>query len=118
MHESLKKEKTESVSPVLLGETAQPKKKPEPYYQDEGFELYLTDCIDFLNKFPEESVDMIFADPPYNLSNGGFTCHAGKRVSVHKGDWDVSRGIEKDFEFHMEWIDACRRVLKETGGGF
>ncbi|MGC9332271.1 MAG: DNA methyltransferase [Bacteroidales bacterium] len=55
---------------------------------------------------------MIFADPPYNLSNGGFTCHAGKAVSVNKGKWDESRGVEKDFEFHKEWINACKRVLK------
>ena len=85
------------------------------YYESEGFELYNMNCREFLEKFPENSVDMIFADPPYNLSNGGFTCHAGKRVSVHKGDWDKSQGIEKDFEFHMAWIEACKRVLKDNG---
>jgi hypothetical protein len=37
---------------------------------------------------------LIFADPPYFLSNGGITCHAGKMVKVDKGDWDVSRGLE------------------------
>jgi len=58
---------------------------------------------------------MIFADPPYNLSNDGFTCHAGRRVSVNKGDWDKSRGIEQDFEFHLAWLGACRRVLKPNG---
>ncbi len=47
--------------------------------------LFLGDAVKTLNKLPEESVDLIFADPPYNLSNGGFTCHAGKRVSVDKG---------------------------------
>ncbi|MCK5655276.1 MAG: site-specific DNA-methyltransferase, partial [Candidatus Aureabacteria bacterium] len=60
-------------------------------------------------------IDLIFADPPYNLSNGGFTCHAGKRVSVNKGEWDKSKGIEKDFQFHYRWIEACRRVLKPNG---
>jgi len=64
---------------------------------------------------PSDSVDMIFADPPYNLSNDGFTCHAGRAVSVNKGQWDRSHGIEKDFEFHKEWIAACRRVLKPDG---
>jgi site-specific DNA-methyltransferase (adenine-specific) len=87
----------------------------EPYYKNGDFELYLSDCIKFLNTLPEESVDMIFADPPYNLSNGGFSVHAGKRVSVHKGDWDVSNGLKKDFEFHLSWIQACRRVLKPSG---
>ena len=85
------------------------------YYETDRFELYLADSIEFLSQFPEKSIDMIFADPPYNLSNGGFTCHAGKRVPVNKGDWDVSQGIEKDFDFHMEWINACKRVLKEDG---
>ena len=77
--------------------------------------LYHGDCLDFLNKLPDESVDMIFADPPYNLSNGGFSVHAGKRVSVNKGKWDKSRGIKGDFEFHSGWIEACRRVLRPNG---
>jgi site-specific DNA-methyltransferase (adenine-specific) len=68
-----------------------------------------------LNALPEKSVDMVFADPPYNLSNDGFTVHAGKRVSVNKGDWDKSAGPEKDFQFHLTWIRACKRVLKENG---
>jgi site-specific DNA-methyltransferase (adenine-specific) len=51
---------------------------------------------------------MIFADPPYNLSNGGFSCHAGKRVSVNKGKWDESKGIEEDFKFHSKWISLQR----------
>ena len=63
----------------------------------------------------ENSVDMIFADPPYLLSNGGFTVHAGKQVSVNKGDWDKSKGLKKDFEFQLEWIRAARRVLKPSG---
>ena len=58
---------------------------------------------------------MIFADPPYNLSNGGFSVHSGRQVSVHKGDWDKSSGVEEDFNFHLDWIKACRRVLKPEG---
>lgn len=86
-----------------------------PYYENEGFNLYLGDCVKLLKKLPKNSVDLIFADPPYNLSNGGFTCHAGKRVSVNKGQWDVSKGIQEDFNFHLAWIKACKRVLKENG---
>ena len=56
--------------------------------------LYLGSVIDITNQLPEESIELIFADPPYNLSNGGFTCHAGKRVSVNKGNWDKSQGVE------------------------
>lgn len=68
-----------------------------------------------LQAIPENSIDMVFADPPYMLSNGGITCQSGKVLSVNKGDWDKSQGIEKDFEFHFKWIEACRRVLKSEG---
>ncbi len=78
-------------------------------------ELLLGDCVAVLNEMPAKSVDMIFADPPYNLSNDGYTVHAGKRVSVNKGEWDRSKGVEEDFNFHFEWIKACRRVLKDNG---
>jgi len=87
----------------------------KPYYEQERFVLYLGDCLEVLKQFPENHFDMIFADPPYHLSNGGFTCHAGKRVSVNKGKWDESKGIKKDFDFHLKWIKACKRVLKPSG---
>ena len=77
--------------------------------------LYCDDCLERLKKIPPESIDMIFADPPYFLSNGGITCHNGKMVSVNKGTWDVSSGIEEDLRFHTKWIKACRRVLKPNG---
>jgi site-specific DNA-methyltransferase (adenine-specific) len=85
------------------------------FYNSHGFTLYQTDCIEFMKMLPPDSIDLIFADPPYNLSNDGFTCHAGKRVSVNKGEWDVSKGIEDDFKFHLKWIKACKRILKPTG---
>jgi len=89
----------------------------KPFYisKDENSTLFKADCIDVLNSIPTDSVDMIFADPPYNLSNGGFTCHAGKRVSVNKGKWDESKGLDEDLKFHIEWIRACKRVLKPSG---
>lgn len=87
----------------------------KPYYSRDGFELYLADSLALLDEMGAESVDAIFADPPYNLSNGGFTCHAGKRVPVDKGKWDVSRGVEGDFAFHREWTAKCRRILKKNG---
>lgn len=86
-----------------------------PYYKQEDFTLYQGDCLNVLARLPENSVDMVFADPPYLLSNGGFTVHAGRRVSVNKGEWDKSNGLKKDFEFHLEWIRAVRRVLKPHG---
>ena len=87
----------------------------EPFKSVGEASLYLGDCVEVMNSLPEKSVDMIFADPPYNLSNDGYTVHAGKRVSVNKGEWDRSKGVEGDFDFHMSWIAACRRVLSENG---
>lgn len=89
--------------------------KQKPYFSKENFVLYHGDSLKLLEQLPENSVDMIFADPPYNLSNGGFTVHAGKRVSVNKGDWDKSKGFNDDLKFHTKWITACRRVLKPHG---
>ena len=59
--------------------------------------FYQGDCLDLLQRIPENSVDLIFADPPYFLSNGGITCHAGKMVSVNKGAWDKSRGPDESY---------------------
>lgn len=58
---------------------------------------------------------MIFADPPYFLSNGGFTVQSGKQVSVNKGIWDISQGLEKNNEFNFHWISLCREKLKPEG---
>jgi len=77
--------------------------------------LFHGDVLEVLRGLPADSVDLIFADPPYNLSNDGFSCHAGRRVSVNKGQWDKSGGIERDYAFHYDWIEACRRVLKQDG---
>ena len=66
-------------------------------------------------KLPANSVDLVFADPPYNLSNGGTSVHSGKRVSVNKGDWDRSSGVGADFNFHLAWLEACKRILKKNG---
>lgn len=87
----------------------------KPYFQDKNFVLYNSDSITLMNQLPENSIDMIFADPPYNLSNDGFSVQAGKMVSVNKGDWDKSKGFENDYKFHYEWIKAARRVLKPGG---
>ncbi len=63
------------------------------YYEKPNFALYNANCEELLAELPESSVDMVFADPPYLLSNNGFTVHAGRRVSVNKGMWDKSNGL-------------------------
>jgi len=90
---------------------------PAPVFHDPArhIKIYQGDCLEILSAIPEACVDMIFADPPYFLSNGGITCHAGRMVSVHKGDWDRSRGPEANHEFNRAWLAACQRVLKPNG---
>jgi hypothetical protein len=67
---------------------------PPPVFHDpkHHIKIYQGDCLEILAAIPENTVDLIFADPPYFLSNDGITCHAGKMVSVNKGQWDRSRG--------------------------
>lgn len=80
-----------------------------------GWRLLGGDSLELLKSLPPRSVDMVFADPPYNLSNGGTTCQAGKRVSVNKGGWDVSHGVQEDHAFHTAWLAEVQRVLKPSG---
>jgi site-specific DNA-methyltransferase (adenine-specific) len=90
---------------------------PAPAFEDSKhhIKIYQGDCLEILAAIPESSVDLVFADPPYFLSNGGITCHAGRMVSVHKGDWDKSRGPDANHAFNTAWLAACQRVLKPNG---
>jgi len=105
---------TLTLKPISLSATKVNKLKL-PYFKSGNFKLYHGDAVDIMRKLPENSVDMIFSDPPYNLSNGGFTVHAGRMVSVNKGDWDISRGFDGDYDFHYQWMKECRRILKPEG---
>ena len=86
------------------------------YYksEDKNFTLLQGDCIELMSQF-DFKFDMIFADPPYFLSNGGISVQSGKMVSVNKGDWDKSRGEDADHAFNREWLKACREKLKSNG---
>ncbi len=87
-----------------------------PFYKskDKKFTLLLGDCIETMDRFDYE-FDMIFADPPYFLSNDGITVYAGKVTSVNKGEWDRSLGAKQDFAFNREWLKRCREKLKPDG---
>ena len=89
----------------------------KPYFEDtkRNIVLFKANCFDILPNLPENSIDMIFADPPYFLSNGGFTCHAGKMVSVNKGKWDESKGLEENYIFTQRWLRECQRILTPNG---
>lgn len=86
-----------------------------PCFSASDFTLYNGDCREILEQLPVNSIDMIFADPPYFLSNGGITCHAGQMVSVNKGKWDKSLGLQGNLEFVRSWLSLCKKVLKPNG---
>ena len=81
-------------------------KLPKPVFHDPNhhIKIYQGDCLEILAAIPADCVDLIFADPPYFLSNDGITCHAGKMVSVNKGAWDKSKGPDLDHEFNRAWL--------------
>jgi len=86
-----------------------------PHFAEDRFRLYDGDSLEVLCELPKGSVKAIFADPPYNLSNGGISCRAGKMVSVNKADWDRSKGFEQDYAFTKAWLAQCREVLHPNG---
>ena len=79
------------------------------------YEIYHGDCFDIIQSFPDESFDMIFADPPYLMSDSGKTCFNGRLVKLNKGSWDKPLTAEDNFEFHKKWLKECKRVLKKDG---
>lgn len=87
-----------------------------PYYKspDRAFTLLHGDCFELLPQF-EFKFDMIFADPPYFLSNDGISVQSGKIVSVNKGEWDKGGTPEKVNEFNHKWLALCREKLKDNG---
>lgn len=84
-------------------------------YKNDDYQLFLGDCIEVMKAFPENSVDFMFADPPYFLSNDGISVKSGKQVSVNKGDWDRTSGVDSDFEFHKSWLKEAQRLLSPNG---
>ena len=89
-------------------------KKAPLYFETEEAQLILGDSFKILNKMKTEAVDMIFADPPYFLSNDGITCQGGKMVSVNKGSWDkLSVGgtsVEEKHKFNRKWSRRASRL--------
>ena len=88
---------------------------PEWVSDDRSSALYKMDALTLMRSMPESSIDCVWTDPPYLLSNGGTTCVAGKRVPVDKGGWDHSQGLDSDHQFNLSWLAQCRRILKPAG---
>lgn len=82
--------------------------------KDNKFILFKGDTKEVLHQF-DSKVDVIFADPPYFLSNGGRKIQGNSIVSVNKGNWDIAKSPEYVDNFNKEWIEACKKVLKDNG---
>ncbi len=94
---------------------------PEPYFAspDGHVLLYQGNSVDVL---PEAGVtgdvDLLFADPPYFLSNGGTTCKGGRRAKVDKGAWDRLESIEDMHLFNRNWLAMAKQLLGSDGSVF
>jgi len=81
--------------------------------KDNTFSLIKQDTFKALEEL-DTKFDMVFADPPYFLSNDGLTIKNGKVVSVNKGDWDKSSGTFKINEFNRRWLSLVRNNMKDN----
>ena len=86
------------------------------YYKSAShdFNLLHGDTFELLPQF-NFHFDMIFADPPYFLSNDGISVQAGKIVSVNKGEWDKGMSQDEINAFNLKWLSLCREKLKDNG---
>lgn len=87
-----------------------------PFFKsfDKNFYLLHGDSNELLPQF-EHKFDMVFADPPYFLSNGGLSIQSGQIVSVNKGDWDKSQGFDFINNYNRKWLTVVRDKMKENG---
>jgi site-specific DNA-methyltransferase (adenine-specific) len=102
-------------APASGNPPARPLPAPAWASADGHSRLWPGDQAELFASLPDESVDCIWTDPPYFLSNDGSTCRSGKRDSVNKGAWDRSQGLSADDAFTEAWLSECRRVLKTHG---
>lgn len=91
------------------------KKEIIPFYStvNRNFTLYNGDCIKILPSL-KDKYDLVFADPPYFLSNGGLTINNGKVTSVNKAKWDSLKHIKSLDNFNREWLSVVREKMKEN----
>ncbi len=87
-----------------------------PFFRSNNrdFTILNGDCFELLPQF-DFKFDMIFADPPYFLSNGGISYQDGKVVCVDKGNWDKGGTAESIMNFNRKWLKLCRDKLKDKG---
>lgn len=87
--------------------------------KDKKFNLYQGDCFEILpkfnSKFDQSKFDLIFADPPYFLSNDGLSIQSGQIVSVNKGEWDKGSDIDEIDDFNLRWLQLAKDSLSNNG---
>jgi site-specific DNA-methyltransferase (adenine-specific) len=83
--------------------------------EDERLKIHTGDAVTAMRGMEAESVDLVWADPPYHLSGKGTTCQGGKRKSVAKGPWDLPKTPMSHYAWTMTWLEEVRRILKPTG---
>ena len=78
--------------------------------------ILVGDCVAQMARLPDKSVDMIFADPPYNLQLGGDLLRPeGGKVDACDDDWDKFESLGAYDDFTREWLEEARRILKDDG---
>ena len=85
-----------------------------PYFKSEDKNFYLLqgDTMELLPKF-DFKFNMVFADPPYFLSNNGLSIQSGEIVSVNKGNWDKSEGFDFINNFNRKWLKLVREKMRD-----
>lgn len=79
-------------------------------------QILVGDCIALMNQLPEKSVDLVFADPPYNLQlGGGLTRPDQSEVDGVFDEWDKFASFATYDKFTREWLAAAKRILKDDG---
>src|SRR3982751_5859301 len=84
--------------------------------EDKQDRVFVGDCIELMQALPDRSVDLVFADPPYNLQLGGDLLRPdNSKVDAVDDDWDRFDSFEAYDTFTKAWLKECRRVLKDDG---
>jgi site-specific DNA-methyltransferase (adenine-specific) len=94
-------------------------KKLQPFYYnpERKTKIYCGDALDILKRFPDNCVDMIFADPPYFGNQSGLIINRtdghAETFDTQKAQWAYSKPLAEQFQFHYSWIKEAQRILKD-----
>ncbi len=106
-----------SETDLLAAPFADPHTEPQPIYDTPPVDQVIEgDCLEVMTRLPDESFDLVFADPPYNLQLAQELWRPNlTRVDAVDDDWDRFASFNDYDEFTRRWLLACQRLLKPTG---